>query len=85
MPHSAAHRGVLTHESRSHVCPDGQFEDFRRRQISRIHAKAAYIITRYRKRMTALADETDAHQATVRGLSQPTGTGAHGLRVEDES
>ena len=84
MANSAAHRGVLTRSSQSHLCDDGKLEAFLRRQVSRCRFKALHVHARYRRRMTEIANLTDNHQLLVRGLRQPTATGAYGMRMDED-
>lgn len=74
----------MTRESQSRLCDDGKLEAFMRRQVSRVGFAALKIHARYRRRMAEIANLTDNHELTVRGLRQPTATGAYGMRMHDE-
>ena len=82
---SAAHRGVQTSSEPSHLSEVARLEDFILRQMHRIYRSTDRSVARYRRRMTALAGEYDGHELITRGVSQPTGAGAHGMRLEEES
>lgn len=75
---------MITRGSQSHLCDDGKLEVFLRRQVSRSSFTAQKAYARYRRRMAEVANLTDNHELIVRGLRQPTATGAYGMRMDED-